>query len=76
MRLNTLLKRWTTHIAIALSVFCAISTAEASCHVWNGCMWRVGKNLVEFRKVGQTYIEISQKCIDALNGAQSIVALR
>jgi hypothetical protein len=39
-------------------------------------MSRVAKHLAEFRELGKTYVDLSQKCIDALNRERSIVALQ
>ncbi len=39
-------------------------------------MGRVAKHLAEFRGLAKTYVDLSQKCIDALNGERSIVALQ
>ena len=39
-------------------------------------MRRTAKHLAEFRELGKTYVDFSQKCIDALNGERSIVALQ
>jgi hypothetical protein len=76
MRLDAFIKRWVRPIAFVASACCTIGTADASCHVWNGCMGRVAKHLAEFRELGKTWVDLSQKCIDALNGERSIVALQ
>jgi hypothetical protein len=70
------IKRWGRPIAFVASACCIIGTADASCQVWNGCMWRTSKHLAEYRELGKTYVDLSQKCIDALNRERSIVALQ
>lgn len=76
MRLNAFIKRRATSAAIAVSMCCAIGMAHAGCQVWNGCMHRVAKHLVEFRELARSYIDVSQKCIYTLNRTRSVVALQ
>jgi hypothetical protein len=76
MRLETFSRKLPVLIAIAASLLGATQVADAGCQRWNGCMWRTEKKLAELRSLGSAYIGLTQKCIDALNAEQSIVALR